>query len=85
MKFYHQIDPDGWITSVVKTVIRPNYEPQIVRDIPLPPGLKKFHLGTKEVVFYKATFDENDEFVETIEDTSKDRILIADEDVLTFD
>ena len=83
MKFYYQYDAGGWMSVIVKSPGAPLERAQIVSDTSLQEGLKKFDLITKEVIFYKSTYDKDTgEIVEIIEDTTKARISIKDVDIL---
>lgn len=86
MTFYYQYDKDGLLTIQISAIVKSSGTPlnvdQIVTDTALPAGIKKFDPVAKEVIFFKDVYDENDERIDIIEDTSIPREKIDDANIL---
>ncbi len=84
--FYYQYIKDGLLTRQIHAIVKSTGEPldvdQIVTEEALSAGTKKFDPVTKEVIFYKDVYDENDERTGIIEDTSIPRRKIDDANIL---
>ena len=80
MQFYYQYDEGSDISAIVKSISEPLDVNQIVSDITLGSGRKKFDTTTNEIVYYKNKYHatEVDEMGEPLiigieEDTNKIR------------
>lgn len=82
MKFYYQYKEDGSIAARVKSDKPPLEVSQIVSDIALPHGYKKFDIVTKEIVFLKRILDKEHNVIEVAEDIAISRIKIDDVNIL---
>ena len=77
MRFYYQYDGTGIISVRVKSATKPSTRYQIAVDKPLQEGIKIYAPLTREVIYLKNEYDEQGQYVRTIEDASKTRKKIA--------
>jgi len=86
IKHYYQCTDTGDdIIPVYATVGSTNIPTgvyQLVVNSFLQPGIKKFDTITKEVIFYKTTYDENGEVTGIEEDLTISRVTIPDADII---
>lgn len=80
MRFYYQYDILTVIYARVKSALKPIFTRQVVVDKPLREGPKRYVASTGEVVYYKNEYDEDGEYVRTVEDTDEPRTEIPSED-----
>jgi len=89
MRHYYQYKKDGLLTRQIHVTVKSDGTPldvdQIVTDTALPEGIKKFDPVTKEVIFYKDIYDENDNVIDTVENTDIPREKIDDVNISTKD
>ena len=90
MKYYYQYDEYGDISGIVKSASAPLDVNQIVSDVAIGHGRKKFDGTTKEIVYYKTIYhatEIDDEgyplMIGIEEDTSRPREQIDAKNILT--
>ena len=77
MKHYYQYNALGVINAYVKSSVKPVIARQFAVDTPLDDGPKRYAKLAKEVVYYKHEYDDDGEYVRTVEDTDKSRTKIG--------
>jgi len=76
MRFYYQYDDITVISARVKSALKPIITNQIAVDVSLKHGPKRYVQLSREVVYYKDEYDENGDYVRTVEDTDEPRTTI---------
>ena len=85
MRWYYQYEVDGMLSARVKSAGIPLHPNQIILETPLITGIKKFDVVTKEIIYYKNIYDENEEIIDTVEDTDIPRVKINAVNILKKD
>jgi len=77
MKIYYQFDLDGWVTSTVKSVGRPNSSHQFTLIKYMKLALQKYDPSTREVTKHKHVFRSGG-IIDSVVDTRFEKIKAED-------